>query len=196
MKGKHRFKPGVVDALEERLTLNGAKTTLYASPILEGLRPRSRELSRATTTLTAQVNQAFDSFQADYAQARGTYFASLQADPASAETAHTAFLAYTSQRTSLLSQQLAGGFIQTPTGGSGRSGPSASLRALLSSKIGSNQSGSLLKSLTDTTPTAIASAPTITLYTLGQDNAIASARTAILNSVSVVRAGGLGARAH
>lgn len=42
------------------------------------------------------------------------------------------------------------------------------------------------------TPPVLASSPTTTLYTLSQDNAIQTARTAVLNGVSIIKEGAFG----
>jgi hypothetical protein len=64
----------------------------------------------------ARASQAFSSFQSDYDQARATYFASIQnqASPSMATT--NAFTLYTTQRVSLLAQQLINILIQSPEG--------------------------------------------------------------------------------
>jgi hypothetical protein len=180
-----------------------SKTTLGLSPVVSGLAPHLRALNRRQTALTAEVNQAFDSFKNDYDQARATYFASLQASGGSAaavNSAMTAFADFTQQRTQLLAQQLVGSFVQTPQGTSKAKGSPAALKVLVESKIigpkNKGPGGSLINSLTTTIPqidaSVLASSPTTSLYTLSQDNAIEAARTAVLNGVSIMKAGAFG----
>ena len=52
--------------------------------------------------------------------------------------------------------------------------------------------GSLANSLQTTIPPAGTSAPTATLYSLSQDNAISAAQVAILNGAGVLRNGDFG----
>jgi len=140
----------------------------------------------------AEVNQAFDSFQSDYDQARATYFASISnqaASPSSATTA--AFMLYTTQRVSLLAQQLISSFIQTPQGTANAKGQQPTLSILINRKIiggtETHPAGSLANALLNSIPTTATSAPTMSLYTLSQDSAIESARVAVLNGLSIIK---------
>jgi hypothetical protein len=153
-------------------------------------------LNREQQAFSAEINQAFDSFQSDYDQARATYFASIQnqATPSAATT--NAFTLYTTQRVSLLSQQLINIFIQSPLGTAKAKGEPPALKQLISTKIigssGQHPKGSLAQSLVDTIPAPGTSAPTSSLYTLSQDDAIETARVAILNGLSVIKNGAFG----
>jgi hypothetical protein len=69
-------------------------------------------LNRHQTTVLAEVNQAFSSFQNDYDQARATYFASILNQPNPSKATTDAFSLYTTQRVSLLAQQLSSSFLQ------------------------------------------------------------------------------------
>ncbi len=198
MRQRHRFIPSVADQLEERVVLS--RTTLGLSTVVSGLSPHLRVLNRQQTALIAEVNQAFDSFQSDYDQARATYFASLQTSPSSASSAVNAFQDYTQQRTLLLSQQLISSFVQTPQGTAKAPSQPYALKQLIESKVigpkGNGPVGSLITSLDDTIPqisdSMLTSSPTTTLYTLSQDNAIETARTAVLNGVSIMKSGAFG----
>lgn len=198
MERRRQFTPSVSDRLEARVVLS--QTTLGLSTVVSGLAPHLQALNRKQTALVAEVNQAFDSFQADFDQARATYFASLQTSPGSAGPAMTAFQDYTKQRTLLLAQQLVSSFVQTPQGASRAPGQPAALKQLVESKVigpkGKGPEGSLIQSLTETNgqlgSPALVSSPTTTLYTLSQDNAIATARTAVLNGVSIIKNGAFG----
>jgi hypothetical protein len=53
------------------------------STVVSGLSPHLQVLNRKQTALIAEVNQAFNSFQSDFDQARATYFAALQITPTS-----------------------------------------------------------------------------------------------------------------
>lgn len=191
MERRHGFIPSSLEQLEGRVVLS--KTTLGLSSVVSGLSPHLRVLNRQQQALTAEVDQAFDSFQNDYDQARATYFSSLQTSPSTDTSAMTAFMDYTKERTSLLAQQLVSSFIQTPQGtAKGRNQPYA-LKSLVTSKIiGPKPAGTLYMSLLNTIPPPGTSAPTTTLYSLSQDNAIATAQTAILNGVSIIKNGAFG----
>ena len=52
--------------------------------------------------------------------------------------------------------------------------------------------GSLAKSLLETIPQPGTSAPTSSLYTLSQDNAIQTAQDAVLNGLSILKNGAFG----
>jgi hypothetical protein len=207
MERRRQFIPSVSDRLEGRVV--PSQTTLGLSPVVSGLSPHLQVLNRKQTALIAEVNQAFDSFQNDFDQARATYFASIVTTPGSNTAAMNAFAAYTKQRTLLLSQQLVGSFVQSPQGTSKAPGQPYALKALIESKVigpkGRGPEGSLITSLEDSitalgntmqtgtsTPAALVSSPTATLYTLSQDNAIEAARTAVLNGVSIIKSGAFG----
>jgi hypothetical protein len=166
------------------------------SVVVGGLSPHLRILNRKQQAFAAEINQAFDSFQNDYDQARATYFASIVNQTAPSAATTNAFLLYTTQRVSLLSQQLVNIFIQSPEGTAKAQGQPYALKQLVSTKIiggqGEMPKGSLAKSLVDTIPEAGSSAPTSSLYTLSQDDAIESARVAILNGLSIIKNGAFG----
>ena len=146
--------------------------------------------------MTAEVNLAFDSFQNDYDQARATYFASIQNQTTPSASTIAAFQLYTTQRVSLLAQQLVGIFVQSPQGTSHAPGQPYAVQHLVSTKIiGTNvkhPQGTLYQSLTQSIPQPGTSAPTSTLFTLTQDNAIETARTSVLNGVSIIKSGAFG----
>jgi hypothetical protein len=194
MKRKHGFIPSALDQLESRVVLS--KTTQGLAVVVSGLSPHLRAINRKQQAFSAEINQAFSSFQSDYDQARATYFASIQ-NTASPDAATTdAFTLYTSQRVSLLAQQLINIFIQSPAGTAKGQGQPYALKSLISSKIigpqGEMPKGSLAKSLIATVPQAGTSAPTSSLYTLSQDNAIQTAEVAVLNGLSIFKTGGFG----
>ncbi len=194
MKQKHGFVPSAIDHLEDRVVLS--RTTQGLSVVVSGLSPRSRLLNREQQAFTAEVNQAFQSFSNDYDQARATYFASIsnQSNPTPATT--NAFTLYTTQRVSLLSQQLINIFIQSPAGTAKAPGQPFALKQLIASKIigpqGQHPKGSLASSLLQTIPQPGISTPTSSLYTLSQDDAIETARVAVLNGLSIVKNGAFG----
>jgi hypothetical protein len=195
MKPRHGFVPSALGQLESRVVLS--KTTLGLSVVTSGLSPRLRVLNREQQALTAEVQQAFASFNGDYDQARASYFASIQSNPTAASSAITAFTDYTQQRTSLLAQQLISSFVQTPQGIAKAPGQPPALQQLIESKIigpprHGSPTGSLYKSLLATIPQPGVDAPTESLYSLSQDNAIQTAETAILNGVSIIKNGAFG----
>lgn len=216
MRRIHRFIPTPADPLEGRVVLS--QTSLGLSTVVSGLAPHLQVLNRKQTGLVAEVNQAFNSFQNDFDQARATYFASIQGTPSSNLAATNAFESYTQQRTLLLSQQLVSSFVQSPQGTARAKGQPYALKQLIESRIigpkGRGPQGSLIKSLEDSitsmsglaeanttappssppsgTAPALASSPTTTLYTLSQDNAIEAARTAVLTGLSIIKHGAFG----
>jgi hypothetical protein len=197
MKRKHGFVPSALDQLERRVVLS--RTTQGLSVVVSGLSPHLKVLNRKQQAMSAEIQQAFTSFQSDYGQARATYLASIAGQAtASTQTSSgfTAFSLYTSQRVSLLAQQLINIFIQSPQGTAKVPGqPYAALQLVASKVIGSHgemPKGSLARSLQSTIPLAGTPAPTTALYTLSQDDAIQTAQVAILNGLSVVKNGAFG----
>jgi hypothetical protein len=194
MKRRHGFIPSALNQLESRVVLS--RTTQGLSVVVSGLSPRQRVINREQQAFTAEVNQAFQSFSNDYDGARSTYFASIlnQSNPSQATT--QAFTLYTTQRVSLLAQQLINIFIQSPQGTAKAPGQPYALKQLISKQIigpqGEAPRGSLARSLLLTIPQPGTSAPTSTLYTLSQDNAIETAQVAVLNGVSIIKDGAFG----
>ncbi len=194
MKRRHGFIPSALDQLESRVVLS--RTTQGLATVVGGLSPRLRVLNRQQQAMSAEIQQAFTSFQNDYDQARATYFSSIlnQTSPDAATT--NAFTLYTTQRVSLLSQQLISIFIQSPQGTAKAPGQPYALKQLVSSKIigpqGQHPKGSLACSLLQTVPQAGTSRTTSSLYTLSQDDAIESAQVAVLNGLSIVKNGAFG----
>ena len=111
MRRKHEFIPTSFDRLERRVVLS--RTALGTPVVVSGLYPHQRVLNRQQQSVAAEINQEFDSFPNDYDQARATYFTSIQnqANPSQATT--NAFVVYTTQRVSLLAQQVLNIFVQT-----------------------------------------------------------------------------------
>ena len=77
-----------------------------------------------------------------------------------------------------------------------RHGQPSTLQVLINHRIiginGEATAGSLENSLLTTIPPAGTSAPTATLYSLSQDNAIAAAQVAVLNGAGILRNGDFG----
>jgi hypothetical protein len=194
MKRRHGFVPSALDQLESRVVLS--RTTQGLATVVSGLSPHLKVLNRQQQAMTAEIDQAFQSFQNDYEQARATYFASIlnNASPSAATT--NAFSLYTTQRVSLLAQELENIFIQSPVGTEKGNGQPYALDVLISKKIigqqGETPKGSLAKSLVDSTPQPGTSAPTASLYTLSQDNAISTAQVAVINGLSILKKGAFG----
>ncbi len=72
MKRKHGFVPAAFDLLESRLVLS--KTTQGLSVVVSGLSPHLKVLNRRQQAFSAEINQAFASFQSDYDQVAGDLF--------------------------------------------------------------------------------------------------------------------------
>jgi hypothetical protein len=195
MERRRRFFPAAPDRLEERVVLSHA-TTRGVSVVVSGLYPHQQVLNRHQQPVVAEVNQSFDSFKNEYSQARATYFASILNNPMPSQATMSAFTLYTTQRVSLLSQQLISSFLQTPQGTARAKGQPNTLKQLIMTKIigpqGQTPPGSLAKSLLETIPQPGASAPTASLFSLSQDNAIEAARVAVINGVNILKNGDFG----
>jgi hypothetical protein len=171
MRRRHQFSPTPPDNLESRVVLSRAGLGAQAS--IDGWNPhRAVPDSQQQQAVVSEINQDFGLFQNDYTQARATYLNSIQgqASPSAATTA--AFSLYTTQRVTLLAQQLVGASVP---------------KKLVATKIiGTRQQmppGSLERSLLQTIPQPGVLAPSVSLYSLGQDISIEAARVAILNGV-------------
>lgn len=178
MRRRQGLVPGPIDSLESRVV-----PSHFGKVGVVTLVPVHRALSRGGPSITAEVNQEFDSFRNDYDQARATYFTSIQNQTNPGQATTYAFVAYTTQRVSLLAQQTLG--ILSPLK-HGR-GASRAMKQLVATKIiGPRQQmppGSLARSLLETIPQPGTTAPTSSLYTLSQDSAISAAQVAILNGL-------------
>ena len=95
MKRNQGFVPSVLDRLESRIVLS--KTTQGLSVVVSGLSPHLKAINREQQAFSAEINQAFSSFQSDYDQARATYFASIQNQTSPTAATTNAFTLYTTQ---------------------------------------------------------------------------------------------------
>lgn len=198
MKRRHAFCPPAVSQLECRVALSHAGAPRGPSVVVGGLHPRQQVLNVHQQSVIAEVNQAFDSFTSDYDQARATYLASIQgvSNTSAAMTSMNAFTAYTKMRVSLLSQQVISSFLQTPQANARAHGKDNVLKQLVNSKLigpqNSAPAGSLASELMTSLPQPGTSAATASLYSLAQDNAIESARIAVINGINIVKNGDFG----
>ncbi len=164
---RSRFIPGQPVPLEGRIVLS------RMAPALIAVAHNAQAISGgAHQSLADQVNQAFDLFQNDYIQSRSTYLTSIQNVPNPSSATMAAFSLYTTQRVNLLAQQLLDASVP---------------QHLVNKKIiGAKEQmppGSLAHSLIETIPQPGVTAPSVSLYTLGQDNSIEAARIAILHGL-------------
>jgi hypothetical protein len=193
MKRRKGFFPSAFDRLEDRVVLSHYRGS---SVIVNGLHPKQNVLNRHQMTVLAEVNQAFASFQSDYGQARATYFASILNQPNPSQATTDAFSLYTTQRINLLAQQLISSFLQYNSATARPHGQAPTLQVLINHRViginGEATPGSLASSLLSTIPRPGTSAPTASLYSLSQDNAIAAAQVAILNGAGILRNGDFG----
>jgi hypothetical protein len=203
MRRRHGFVPRLAERLEGRVVLSHSPVARGLSVVVSGLHPGQQVLNRRQQPIVAEVNQAFDQFKSDYAQARATYFAAL-GNTSAASDAHTAFQYYTVQRVSLLSQQIISSFLQTPQGASRTPGQPTTLRLLVLNQIINPQrlnsdnlpTGQLVSSLLSSIPPMSGSAAqSQALYSLSQDNAIEAARVTVINGVNIVKNGDFGNKA-
>jgi hypothetical protein len=171
MRRRHQFSPTALDNLESRVVLS--RTGLVAHAAIAGSSPRHAVPdSQQRQAIVTEINQDFGLFQNDYTLARATYLNSIQgqASPSAATTA--AFSLYTTQRVSLLAQQLIGASVPKKIVAARIMGPKQQMPA-----------GSLAQSLMQTIPQPGTLAPSVSLYSLGQDTSIEAARVATLNGV-------------
>jgi hypothetical protein len=193
MQRKHQFIPTALARLEDRLVMSHYRGY---SVVVSGLHPNQNVLNRHQMTVVAEVNQAFASFQADYDQARATYFASITNQSNPSQATMQAFVLYTQQRVSLLAQQLISSFLQYQSGTARQHGNRPTLQVLINHRIigmnGEATPGSLALSLKNTIPQPGTSAPTEALYSLSQDEAIAATQVAVLNGAGILRNGDFG----
>jgi len=96
MVRKHGFVPSALHSLEPRVVLS--KTTQGLAVVVSGLSPHLKVLNRQQQAMSAEILQAFATFQSDYDQARATYFASIQSQTTVSAATSNAFTLYTSQR--------------------------------------------------------------------------------------------------
>ncbi|MHB1558955.1 MAG: hypothetical protein ACYC61_16005 [Isosphaeraceae bacterium] len=167
MSRRSRFIPGHPGPLENRVVLS------HLSPALVSRPGRDRVVAGQSRQSQAdQVSQAFDLFQTDYTQSRATYLTSIQNVPNPSPATMAAFTLYTTERVNLLAEQLLDASVP---------------KRLVGKKIiGDRQQmpmGSLARTLNQTIPQPGVTAPSISLYTLSQDNAIEAARLAILHGL-------------
>jgi hypothetical protein len=193
MERRNRFCPDAISLLETRLVLSHSATSHATSVVVSGLNPQAQVLNSNQQTVSAELNQAFNSFTSDYDSARATYFASIQGVSNPGMTTTKAFTLYTRQRVSLLAQQIISSYLQSPKGTSRAHGEPEVLKTLIQQKIinttGTDPAGSLDRALVDNIPPPGISAPTASLYSLSQDLAIETARDEVLNGLNVVNTG-------
>lgn len=197
-KSRRAFIPSRLAGLEDRLVLSHFHPR-GLSVVASGLYPRLQVINHRQQPIIAEINQSFDTFKGDFDQARATYFASvLNQDPMSPATsdATKAFRLYTTQRVSLLAQDLTSSFLQSYRGTARAPGQQNTVALVISSKIINPRvndpttgapAGMLNSALLTSIPSAGASAPTATLYTMSQDNAIEAARVAVINAVNIIK---------
>ncbi len=204
MKRNSGFTP-TCTRLESRMVLSHGHPARALSVVVSGLSPAQNVLNSRRQLVVAEVNQSFDLFESDYGQARATYFAAILNQPPTgpaAIDAVNAFHLYTEQRVSLLAQQVTSSLLQYNAGTARTPGRPNTVKLLISSEIINPKAvnaktqlptGQLFQSLVGSTPTpGTLSAPTETLYTLSQNDAIEVARDAVINTVGIVRNGDFG----
>jgi hypothetical protein len=186
---------------------------------LQGLNGSVRAFRpHSPAAVEALINLSYQSFQQDFTAARATYLAAV-ANGTATPADMLAFQNYAKQRTNLLAQQVINSFLlyrQGTTRGQRVDSPLPvvlyAINGVADKKIMPRQIIPLVTQLTGLTPAMIAAPPanpampspsspipapgssatTIALDTISQDNAIAAARVATLNSVTIVRNGNFG----
>ena len=213
-----RYQPSTPDELEGRLVLAGGFRSSFALAMLRnpqvnagranvGFAPRNfqRAPSRAAQvprlgqiSFETTVNQAYESFTNDFAVARSAFYAGL-ADPGNGNAVDTvnAFRGYTDQRVDVLAQEVLSSFLQSRASASRvvSGGVDGQIRALVARNINGTGDSSLLTSLHNSiSQVATAPTPTVSLYTLTQDDAIEASRVAVVNGIQIVKVGNAGGR--
>ncbi len=180
MRRKHRIRPAPFDLLEGRVVLSH---TMPAPPAGGAVHSLHRVLNQRDPSLADEVNQEFDSFRNDYDQARATYFTSIQNQSAPSPSTTYAFVVYTTQRVSLLAQQVLGDLSPAAHGSGHVPNPKRLVATAIMGPRAQIRPGSLASSLLQSIPQPGTTAPTASLYSSAQDYAIEAARAAILNGI-------------
>jgi hypothetical protein len=204
MRRKSAFQPSLVDALESRQLLSHAGLKGHAV-----IRPAAQHAPKApAVTPVVAINAAFDSFVQDYSQTRAIYLSSIVGS--SAPTAMTpnpnttAFTNYTSYRVDLLGQQLTSILVKSYLNATTSSHPNRGLfnsfNSLVQTRVNGVQNGTVMGStvpgfkprtlgaaLTMTIPPAGSSDAAAALDSLAQDQAIGSARIAVINGFNFTK---------
>jgi selenocysteine lyase/cysteine desulfurase len=184
MRQPHRFCPGIVEGLEDRLALSRGVTV---APVVVGKVPAAQHQS-ATHAVVNNINLAFTAFTADYLQAEGAYLAS------DSKSSEGVFRTFVGQRVNLLAAQLTRVFAHIPGSLSllqtSSSGGPVVLQNFLRTRINGDDRSSLLTalvgrgSLVGAVPPYNASGPTATLYTDQATTAIETAQATTINCVA------------
>jgi hypothetical protein len=199
MKERTRFRPAVVE-LEARLALSHGPANYSVLTGNDQGKPFVLRRDKPTPIVTL-VNTAFNQFGQQYGEARGVYYGAVS-DQSATSADQMAFRQYTIQQVRLLAQQLANSFLQTPEStvrghhlpppldvlGKRIDGTATSATA----NGNPFQTGTLGNALINAIPPASSSTTTIALDTGAQENAIAAAQVAMINSVNILKNGEFG----
>jgi hypothetical protein len=186
MERRRKFRPTAPDALEARLVMSHGPSRA-ASVLLSGVTGSGViQRGQAQASITALVNTAYASFEADYTQARSLYLASIQGPQAAGSV--QAFQVYTTQRVNVLAQQLTSSLLESPQATVRVKGQANTLSALISRRVSNvNVSTSLMKALMSSIPAMGLSPASQTLYSLSEDNAIEASQIAVINGVNIMK---------
>ena len=158
MRRNHAFSPTTFDRLESRVVLS--RTPLGTPVVVSGLYPHQRILNLQHQSGAAEINQVFLSFRTTTIRPAATYFTSIQNQSSPSQATTNAFVVYTTQRVSLLGQQILNVFVQTKH----RQSQFRVLKRLVGTTIIGSQGqmppGSLAQSLLQTIPQPGTTAPT------------------------------------
>ena len=191
MRAQKKFRPGAVDGLETRLALHhGSHSISVVTTALQG--PQQGFAKNQAPSIQTLVDASFSAFVEDYSQSRSIYYGAIQAHTASADDM-AALKQYTQQRVNLLAQQLLNNFYQSSPAVNHQHGQTDPL-SIITKKIDGPPSstgnatpfnnGTLGKALYQGIPSSGASPTAISLDSLAQDNAIETARVAIINGLN------------
>ena len=184
-----RFRPEGPDPLERRLALTHGGPL---APALIGTLSPNTKASGRSGRVVAQLNSSFDRFTNDYLQAQGAYLSS-------GIPSNEPFKAFTTQRVSLLAQELTRIFARLP-GSFARienkqqrdnSQSDVLFQAVLRRNINGPVPTSLLAKLNSNAvvPPPMTTGAGATLFTLTATNAIQTARVAMINAARFVANG-------
>ena len=210
MSDRHKFRPQFVEGLEERKVLSQGGSVLSATAAAIAAQP-GKSTKAQIPSIVGLVNTSFASFARDFSATRSVYFASIQARTAPIGSSVTtagmsepagdlaAIQQYTQQRVNLLAQQLRNNFQQSSLytkkdkHHNNNTDPLAVITKKINAEATSTPSktpydkGTLGKALFQATPSPTASPTAVALNALAQDNAIESARVAIINGINTLK---------
>ena len=194
MKTRPRSRALAFESLESRMVLSHGSGPI--SVVTNGLQgPTQGFVGGQAPSITTLVNTSFSTFLQSYSQARSVYFTAIQAHSTTTTSGDMdALKQYTHQSVELLAQQLLNNF-QTAVHlkhQAHQADPPSIITQKIDGSTDSNgmttfNAGTLGIALIRATPPTTASPDAIALSSLAQDNAIESARIAVINGLNLAK---------